>query len=166
MRRLRLASGGKVSNPLRLEGNCELEESGLRLRKFLIHYGWRGTVPVYSFTHPSRLFLIHYGWRGTLAYSLSKARASSVSNPLRLEGNASASPSRIRCTPVSNPLRLEGNEHWPPWPPLAAAVSNPLRLEGNASSGTTEDPTPQFLIHYGWRGTPRTPPRSPGLRRF
>ena len=56
-----------VSNPLRLEGDEKAKQMMKKaIAKFLIHYGWRGTM-VGKLDHFRRFwFLIHYGWRGTL----------------------------------------------------------------------------------------------------
>ena len=55
---------------------------------FLIHYGWRGTDIFRLLVELGDQFLIHYGWRGTAFSSSSRAIFTSVSNPLRLEGDA------------------------------------------------------------------------------
>ena len=55
---------------------------------------------------------------------------------------------------VSNPLRVEGNMRENPAIFEALDVSNPLRVEGGCRIPSWSRRKIQFLIHYGWRGTP------------
>ena len=54
-----------------------------------------------------------------------------VSNPLRLEGDATATRYRKLFKEVSNPLRLEGDARSSRRGARGRFVSNPLRLEGD-----------------------------------
>ena len=123
---------GKVSNPLRLEGNAgDSPSSSVRCSAFLIHYGWRGTrLPVRA-NSPKSSFLIHYGWRGTVCTGLSPDRRALVSNPLRLEGNESEHVRNYTCHKFLIHYGWRGT------------------LQNLDCSGGVNE----FLIHYGWRGT-------------
>ena len=63
---------------------------------FLIHYGWRGMKENLIATAGQCMFLIHYGWRGTAFVAVTLAKASKVSNPLRLEGDPRVLPIALR----------------------------------------------------------------------
>ena len=54
---------------------------------------------------------------------------------------------------VSNPLRVEGDQPDQCFLVQRQQVSNPLRLEGDVRPPQLLYRVPQFLIHYGWRGT-------------
>ena len=71
-----------------------------------------------------------------------------VSNPLRLEGDGGAGGGVGGAVPVSNPRRLEGD------------------LEGDVDDACNLHRTPEFLIHYGWRGTLITAIGFPAQNRF
>ena len=122
---------GRVSNPLRLAGD----------RSFDCDHG-----PPVQVSNPLRL-------EGDVAPGQCRHGLSRVSNPLRLAGDNKIDILPASQRAVSNPLRLEGDRPVLRFRHRQSFVSNPLRLEGNVALRQNALRHPEFLIHYGWRGT-------------
>ena len=79
---------------------------------FLIHYGWRGTGEMIPETELEKMFLIHYGWRGTFRTCSASTSRRSFLIHYGWRGTAHLLGRLFGYDHVSNPLRLEGDLCW------------------------------------------------------